>query len=77
MNNHLLMKMVYAENIFSGSKYYGKLSAVNNIKDKFCLTGLVILNKDSEYKAVSGGKKESRWFSMKTYKFFEKLEKGS
>lgn len=74
-NRWALNKYVYVENLISGAKYWGKLSAINNIKNKFCLTGLVILNKDGEYKAVSGGEREVRWFSMEKYKFFENLEK--
>jgi hypothetical protein len=63
--------LVYVENIKSSAKYRGRLSAINRKKNKFCLTNLLILTKDYEYKAVSGTP-EKRWFSFDSYRILEK-----
>jgi hypothetical protein len=64
---------VYIENIKSGAKYSGKLSAVNRKKNKFCLTDLFILTREYQIKAVHKHiEKRKRWFSFDTYVILEK-----
>lgn len=67
------MKYVYAENLKSGAKYYGKLSAVSLKKNKFCLTDMCVLTRDYQVKACHKHiEKRKRWFSFDSYRIFDK-----
>ena len=47
----------------TGAKYYGILGAIRNKAGKFCLTKLVLLNRNGSFKLASKAD-TVRWFSL-------------
>jgi hypothetical protein len=50
----------------SGAKYYGKLSGIRHKHNNFCLTGLIVLNRDGSFKAAPKHY-NTRWFNTGSY----------